>query len=154
MKDPRTGAFGVLSIIVLLSCRFLFIYESTLNAEALSYIFIAAIPFLSKSVMGVLLLTVKSAKNEGLGSLFQKTGSPKVLWIYLVYIAGFLILVNKAMLLGGTLIIVAAGCLLFCKRKAVKWFGGITGDVLGATVEGTELILWMTVWLLHYFAMA
>jgi adenosylcobinamide-GDP ribazoletransferase len=108
---------------------------------------------LSKSVMGVLLLTVKSAKNEGLGSLFQSTASPRVLWVYSVYIVGFLILVNKAMLLAGTLIIVAAGCLLFCRRKAVKWFGGITGDVLGATVEGTELILWMTVWLLHYFAM-
>ncbi|MDQ0199640.1 adenosylcobinamide-GDP ribazoletransferase [Neobacillus ginsengisoli] len=154
MKDPRTGAFGVLSIIVLLSCRFLFIYESTLNVEALSYIFITAIPFLSKSVMGVLLLTVKSAKNEGLGSLFQSAASPGALWIYLVYIIGFLFLVNKDMLLAGIVIIVAAGCLYFCKRKAVKWFGGITGDVLGASVEGTELILWMTVWLLHYFAMA
>src|SRR4051794_31684633 len=35
MKDPRTGAFGVLSILVLLSCRFLFIYESTANVENL-----------------------------------------------------------------------------------------------------------------------
>ena len=32
MKDPRVGAFGVLSIIVLLSARFLFIYEITLHA--------------------------------------------------------------------------------------------------------------------------
>ena len=27
MKDPRIGAFGALSVIVLLSARFLFIYE-------------------------------------------------------------------------------------------------------------------------------
>ena len=74
MKDPRTGAFGVFSILVLLSCRFLFIYESTANVENLSIIMIAVIPFLSKTVMGVLLLTVKSAKNEGLGSLFQNAG--------------------------------------------------------------------------------
>ena len=31
----------------------------------LHLIMIAAIPFLSKSVMGVMLLTVKAAKNEG-----------------------------------------------------------------------------------------
>ncbi|MFF2448142.1 adenosylcobinamide-GDP ribazoletransferase [Neobacillus sp. NPDC058068] len=156
MNDPRTGAFGVLSIIVLLSCRFLFIYESTLDAEYLSYIFIAMIPFLSKSVMGVLLLTVKSAKNEGLGSLFQSAAKPQVLSIYPIYIAGFLFLVmliTKEFFIVWLLVIVAAGCLFFCRRKAVKWFGGITGDVIGASVEGTELILWMTVWLLHYFVM-
>ncbi|NRK74201.1 adenosylcobinamide-GDP ribazoletransferase, partial [Salmonella enterica subsp. enterica serovar Typhi] len=28
-----------------------------------------------------------------------------------------------------------------------------TGDLLGASVEGTELALWATLWLLHYFVM-
>lgn len=157
MKDPRMGAFGVLSIIILLSCRFLFIYESTLKVESLTYIFIAVIPFLSKSVMGVVLLTVKSAKSEGLGALFQRAATPRVLWIYSVYIVVLFILVSlftNEFLKVGVLILVAAGCYLFCRRKAVKWFGGITGDVLGASVEGTELLLWMTVWLLHYFVMA
>lgn len=154
MKDPRMGAFGVLSVMVLLSSRFLFIYESTLNARNLTYILIAMIPFLSKSVMGVLLLTVKSAKKEGLGSMFQSAASKGVLWLYPVYIGVLLFLVYQVFFIVGLLIVVAACCSFFCRRKAVKWFGGITGDVLGASVEGTELILWMTVWLLHYFAMA
>ncbi|WP_174524230.1 adenosylcobinamide-GDP ribazoletransferase [Neobacillus soli] len=154
MKDPRTGAFGVLSIIVLMSSRFLFIYESTMNADYVTYILIAAIPFLSKSVMGVLLLTVKSAKHDGLGSLFQRAAKPQVLWIYPVYLFALLFLVIHDYFLVGMLILAAAGCLFFCRIKAVKWFGGITGDVLGASVEGTELILWMTLWLLHYFVMA
>lgn len=153
MKDPRTGAFGVISILVLLSCRFLFIYESTMNIKSISYILMAAIPFLSKSVMGVLLVTVKSAKNEGLGSLFQRAASPKVLGIYPLYILGLLFLAYKNILLAGLLVIVSTGCVVFCRRKAVKWFGGITGDVLGASIEGTESMLWMTVWLLHYFVM-
>ncbi|MBO0961848.1 adenosylcobinamide-GDP ribazoletransferase [Neobacillus sp. MM2021_6] len=156
MKDPRSGAFGVLSVMVLLSCRFLFIYESTLNPTPLLYIFIAGIPFLSKSNMGVLLLTVKTAKSEGLGLLFQSAAKPQVLWIYPFYLIGFLFLAlfwSDGGILISMLILTATGCLFFCRRYAVKWYGGITGDVLGASVEGTELILWMTVWLLHYFVM-
>ncbi|MED3562935.1 adenosylcobinamide-GDP ribazoletransferase [Bacillus xiapuensis] len=154
MKDPRTGAFGVLSVIVLLSCRFLFIYEIT---ETAPYLLIAAVPFFSKTVMGVLLVNVPSAKKEGLAALFQRAVSPKSLTIYPVFIILLLILLimfNKNLLLVTILLLVAAGCYLVCRRNSVKWFGGITGDVLGASVEGTELILWMTVWLLHYFAMA
>ncbi|MCM3690577.1 adenosylcobinamide-GDP ribazoletransferase [Neobacillus niacini] len=157
MKDPRTGAFGVISVIVLLSSRFLFIYEITENVQVVSYWMIAAIPFLSKSVMGILLLTVKSAKNEGLGALFQSAATKKVLWIYPIYLAVILALmtfVGNGFMLLSILIMSAFISLLVCRRGAIKWFGGITGDVLGAAVEGTELFLWMTLWLLHYFAMA
>lgn len=156
MNDPRTGAFGVISVIVLLSCRFLFIYEIAVNVHVDSYLMIAAIPLLSKSVMGLLLLTVRSAKKEGLGALFQNAATPRELWIYLVYIIGFFALVSffdSGIFVVTVLIVISIVFLLFCRRKAVKWFGGITGDVLGAAVEGTELILWMTLWLLHYFVM-
>lgn len=152
MKDPRTGAFGVISIIVLLSMRFFFIYEITSNVQSLSYFFIAAIPFLSKCVMGAILLTVKSAKKDGLGTMFQQAASPNALSIYLVYLVGVLaFFISKGFLVIGILLFVTACSYWFCRIKAVKWFGGITGDVLGASVEGTELILWLTVWLLHYF---
>ncbi|MEH6957448.1 adenosylcobinamide-GDP ribazoletransferase, partial [Neobacillus drentensis] len=150
------GAFGVLSILVLLSSRFLFIYESTTNVENLQWFMIAAIPFLSKSVMGVMLLTVKAAKNEGLGSLFQNAANPQSLWPYPIYLVSFLVIVSlliKEFFIIALLILVATCCLFLFRRKAVKWFGGITGDVLGAAVEGTELLLWMTVWLWHYFVM-
>lgn len=154
MKDPRTGAFGVISIIVLLSCRLFFLYEATINVHIVTYILIAALPFFSKNVMGAILLTVKSAKNDGLGHMFQEASSAKMLWIYPLYIAAFLLI---AALLGvslipiGWLLLAAMVSYLLCRRNALKWFGGITGDVLGASVEGTEFILWLTIWLLHYF---
>ncbi len=156
MKDPRTGAFGVISIIVLLSCRFFFIFELTSAVHFMTYILIAALPFLSKNVMGAMLIMVKSAKSEGLGRMFQEAAPAKVLWIYPLYMVVFLF---TALFLGGEfmrlgiLIMAAAASYFICRRNALKWFGGITGDVLGASVEGTELILWTVMWLLHYFVM-
>jgi adenosylcobinamide-GDP ribazoletransferase len=156
MKDPRTGAFGVISIIVLLSCRLFFIDELITNIHLETYILITALPFFSKSVMGTMLLTVKTAKNEGLGYLFQTAATAKTLWIYPFYLIVFLcaaIYLGNGFISIGCLTLAAMICYLLCRRNASKWFGGITGDVLGATVEGTECILWMTVWLLHYFVM-
>ncbi|MGJ7909781.1 adenosylcobinamide-GDP ribazoletransferase [Neobacillus sp. LXY-1] len=156
MKDPRTGAFGVISILILLSSRFLFLYEITITNQNSAYFLIMTIPFLSKTIMGVMLLTVKSAKQEGLGYLFQSAAGASALTIYpvylLVYFIGSLFFFNHILFMG-ILIFSAVVFCLFCRRKAMKWFGGITGDVLGATVEGAELFLWMIVWLLHYFVM-
>ncbi|WP_042356014.1 adenosylcobinamide-GDP ribazoletransferase [Bacillus rubiinfantis] len=149
MKDPRTGAFGVLSIIVLLSCRFLFIYEITTYTHLSSFLLIAVIPFFGKIIMGTVLLTVPSAKQEGLAYLFQQAGTKNSLWIYPLFIVAVLLLFPVT----GWVFCAALCCYVFASWKVKSWFGGITGDILGATVEGTELILWLTVWLWHYFAM-
>ncbi|WP_077211821.1 adenosylcobinamide-GDP ribazoletransferase [Bacillus dakarensis] len=157
MKDPRTGAFGVLSVIVLLSCRFLFIYEITISLTAASYLLILSIPLISKTVMGLVLITVPSAKKDGLAALFQSAAGPRSLSIYPFYAAGMavvcFVLFREALYPFMILILAGFGCFLLIRRKAIKWYGGITGDVLGASVEGTEVLLWMILWLLHYSAM-
>lgn len=158
MKDSRIGAFGVLSVIVLLSARFLFIYEIITYMKGETYLLIAFLPFLSKGIMGMVLVTVPTAKEDGLAHLFQEAGNRRSLVVYPIYLI-FVVSVMLYQWMEGfipamTLLIIAIGCYFLIRVKAVKWFGGITGDVLGASVEGTEIGLWMTLWLLHYFAMA
>lgn len=158
MKDPRTGAFGVLSVIILLGSRFLFIYEIITFSTTSTYLLVAILPFFSKGVMGMVLITIPSAKKDGLAHLFQQAGNVRSLIIYLVYVFllfAVLIYVWPHLLLSVIILFtVSIGCYLYIRKKADKWFGGITGDVLGASVEGTENSLWMTMWLLHYFATA
>lgn len=157
MSDPRVGAFGVLSVIVLLGARFLFIYEIVLLSNPSSYFLIAVIPFLSKMAMGVLLIKVKATKKEGLGSLFQQVASKTTLFIYPIFLLGAAApaWLSGLPALAGFLFMVLFSILfiVFLSRKVIAWFGGMTGDVLGASVEGTEVLLWMTLWLLHYFVM-
>ncbi|MDH5160630.1 adenosylcobinamide-GDP ribazoletransferase [Heyndrickxia oleronia] len=156
MKDPRTGAFGVISVIILLSGRFLFIYEIIHMLSTSSFIFIFTLPFLSKSLMGYLLLNVPAAKQEGLGHFFQKSVHKNALFIYPFYILLYLVFVilfyHQVIEFVLLLILITLLAGFFFKRKIIKWFSGITGDVLGASVEGVEWILWMSIWLLHYFA--
>ena len=157
MKDPRTGAFGVLSVIVLLSGRFLFIYEIAAAESRLSYALIPLVPVLGKMAMGVSLAALPLARQNGLAAFFKKackTSSTGVYPVYLLIILGIAFLLSIQVFWCAVLM-VAAGLLtfLYAGRKVKSWFGGITGDVLGAITEGTECCLWLVLWLLHCFVM-
>lgn len=157
MKDPRIGAFGVLSVLLLLSAKFLFIYEILQNWQAIDYVLLLLLPFFSKMVMGLLLIYVPEAKESGLGSFFKRAASPHITFVYLGYmiicVLALFFFYQEGLTVVLLLLTVSALSYFFLSKKMIKWFGGLTGDLLGASVEGTELILWASLWLLHYFVM-
>jgi adenosylcobinamide-GDP ribazoletransferase len=158
MKDPRAGAFAIISVIVLLSARFLFIYESMMLDSLVLASMIGVIPFFSRMIMGVLMVTGKTAKEEGMAHYFKQHTSPVYLLTYsipYVLIAViFLWLLPEMAVLFLMFTLSAVLLTLWIRRQTIKWFGGITGDTLGASVEGAETLLWMIVWLSAYTGMA
>lgn len=157
LSDPRVGAFGLISAIVLLAARFLFIYETIQMIHTNTFLFIVLIPILGKIFMGWLLTTVQPVKETGIGYLFHKASNGNIFIFYCFYtILIFIFIAIFQLTLLYMLCIVFAVTIFayfFAKRKAKVWFGGITGDVVGGATEGVETLLWMIVWLYHYYVM-
>ncbi|WP_421378640.1 adenosylcobinamide-GDP ribazoletransferase [Bacillus salacetis] len=157
MKDPRAGAFAVISVIVLLASRFLFIYESLVHTIFGMAVIIAIIPVFSRSVMGCLMVLSASAKEEGMAFYFKKHTEPRLLLSYLIPFLlmglGLLMLLPELLVIFLSFITLTVMAGYWISRQTVKLFGGMTGDTLGASVEGVEVLLWMAVWLSAYIGM-
>ncbi|OCA82798.1 adenosylcobinamide-GDP ribazoletransferase [Pseudobacillus wudalianchiensis] len=157
LKDPRVGAFGVLSLIVLLASRFLFIYEIFLFGDSALALLIVLLPFYSQLMTGLSLNSVKPAKQEGIAYFFQQGKDARLVVYYGFWLMGSGLLfffISGSLFLFLILTMIAVWFFWFARWGALKHFGGITGDILGASLEGAELLLWMTLWLLVSIGMA
>lgn len=156
MEDPQVGAFGVLGLLFICVFKFLFIYEVISIYDSSIYIYIVFIPFFSRLFTGLGLLLINPAKKTGLGYLFHSSDQD-ILKYYLGYIIPIIIILgiyNLNYMFIFTIILGLIGILyVIFKRFILNQFGGLTGDLSGAGIEGVELILWFLMWLLHYYVM-
>ena len=131
LSDTHAGSFAVMGcVIVLMAKTLLFSELLTLSADPVT---VAIIPALSRLGMGLLITNLPFAKTGGLAVIL---GSSRKRRDNLAFTVIFLALT----LVGGLAVTVAftlwlAVHVVIC----VKLFGGITGDLLGAFVESSEV---------------
>ncbi|MFD1861840.1 adenosylcobinamide-GDP ribazoletransferase [Planococcus chinensis] len=145
MGDPRIGAFGTMALILAIAGKIILIAESF---SAMPLLWLMAVPVLSRTGLLLLFSWTKSAKTDGLAAFFQ--GKAEMRWIraaaflYLL-VVGMLLLYIGGWLLASVVLAVFGLMLLLYRRFCLRHFGGATGDLFGAFVEGAELLLWMVI---------
>ncbi len=136
MKDSATGAFGALALIIDLLVKTCAIYSLI---ETRSWIVLAAVPALGRFAIVVCAYKSSCARPAGLaraGLEFITGASFLFAALSALFFAVLPGLRQAPILLGG-----AVACGFFVRRLAHLSLGGVTGDVLGATNEITEIVL-------------
>lgn len=138
MKDSRVGSFGVLALIMGVGLK-VFSVSGLLAAHCWSAILL--VPALSRYAMVLSMHKAVYARAEGgLGKAFvEGLGRHEVFWasVWAVLIAMALVQLWAVLMLA-----VATASAMVLRSAAKRWLGGMTGDMLGAVNEVTEILLY------------
>lgn len=132
MKDSRIGAFGVMSIVLLILSKFTFIY-----AMPRSFLPIILSFANSRLVVSRLIAYKRNAKEDGLGELFRRSSPRKLVNISTLIYVVILVLINIKYLIPLFMAYLLGEYVSFISYKKID---GLTGDVYGAIIELGDLI--------------
>lgn len=136
MKDASIGAFGTIAVLLCLISKWV-IFERLLSSD--TFLWIMPVMVISRSMMVELMTTLPYARSgEGMARPFvDNAGKGKR--IISLSVAVVLCLVSGPIGLG--LLIIAWIITMIFRSYCLTKFGGITGDLLGATDEINEVVL-------------
>jgi adenosylcobinamide-GDP ribazoletransferase len=148
LEDPRLGAFGTMALVLLIVVKVALLNEILLRGHVQLVLFIA-IPFLARAGMNIYFTTVPLAKNKGIAQFFKEkmvakwvTSSSLVSGAVVLILIGLLL---KSIILPAILTALLMIVIYFYRKWSLRHFGGVTGDLCGAFIEGMEALLWLTV---------
>ena len=136
MKDPTSGPFGVLALVLLLLCKWSAI--ATLMAEG-ALAGLVWIPVLARAQLLTLFLTTPYVRSAGMGADVRAHLPQAAAWSGVVIATAV-----SPLFLGIAALpaVLAAGALFLLWRRAlIVRLGGFSGDTAGALVELTETVV-------------
>lgn len=151
LDDPRIGAFGTMALLFLIVGKIVLLAE-IITQNGMKWEWLVVIPFLARATMVCYFLITPEAKDKGLAAFFKKRFHSQALliaiWISIAIAVGFIVIVGGDVLVAITTLVALFICAHAYKLWTKKHFGGVTGDVSGAFVEGMEVILWLLIFVL------
>lgn len=150
MKDPRCGPVGVLSLLLQCLMKWSAIYVLLQNHYAFALLLF---PILGRVAPIILLACTPYARAQGLASQLipsEPQSFSSHLWTVLVLLSSAAISLYWSWQGMLTVVVVLLNIWLL-RRMFIKRVGGVTGDLLGASIELTETVaLWSLVIALLY----
>ncbi len=139
MKDPNTGAMGVIAIVLCLMLKWASVYSLLMFDDkydaSLAWLMI---PMLGRLGVLALFASTPYVRQNGLGSALQDV-SKSVLWLVVVCFGVVLCVLSWQ--LAVVLFAVWAVILALLRWRFVGRLGCITGDTVGASIEMVEAAL-------------
>ena len=133
MKDPVSGPAGIASIVLILLLKYSAVV-AILNSE-MSYWSLLLAPVVARAVAIGLLTYSPISQQQGLAFELKKKEHPEIVALILVFIAVFVYFVTSLMVL------IAIGLLVYAIHYwAMARLQGVTGDILGLSIEATEAL--------------
>ena len=150
LKDSHIGAFAAIMLVLYYMIDIAAISELHTKKAVFA---VAAVFFLSRCLSGIAVVTLQSAKKEGMLYTFA-TGSQKMrvkiaLYLQLVLCVGIMLAV--AGWYGAIAALVSGFCFIWFKKKSYQELGGITGDTAGWFVTVCEAAAAVAVAILGFF---
>lgn len=152
LKDPHIGAFSVIKLL-----EFAIIWAAAMSVllkaddKNAVYVF-AAIFFEARAAAGILSLTLKHAKKDGMLNMeTEKMGRRDLAFLIMEAALGAALMIYLKPL---TAAIAIAGLLIFClyyKQLCYKELGGVTGDTSGYFITAAEEIMLVLIAVGTYF---
>lgn len=150
LADPRIGAFGAMALCLFIIGKILLLNE-IMTQGGMRWEWLLFLPFLARAGMVYYLAITASAKESGLAFYFKKRMNHQVVLVTtllsLAIGAGILVFVSGNIGLIVISLLAVFGCAYLYKHWTIKHFGGVTGDVSGAFVEGMEVVLWLVIFI-------
>ncbi|MGB3367278.1 MAG: adenosylcobinamide-GDP ribazoletransferase [Acidaminobacteraceae bacterium] len=133
MKDSRIGANGVISLVSLVVLK-IALYISVPSQYIIYVIFL--MPIFSRAMVPFICYKAIYPRKEGMGNMFIGKVETKSL-----VITSFILLLSSLVFIQSIIIIIPMIIFTYLYRAHVtKIIGGITGDVIGASIEIGEIV--------------
>lgn len=140
MKDSRVGSFAVGGIVLIMLAKFI-VLDHWLSDRAIIG-FVVLVPVFSRLGAVILAAVSRYPRSSGTGKPF--IGALPVSIVLIAVLMAFAAAAPFAMVsIAAVLVLAAAVLVLVIIMRAWSYvkIGGVTGDVLGAYIELTELVL-------------